>query len=236
MKNRSADDITSANSERDEAENAFFMDAPWSRARDRCGVVVLKARLSHLLKGISNQEFPFVKAEVTQKLASAKEQLDLMGPARGDESAQRLYLGKLANQFQAIAHDAEKGYYAGEKLFQDHPGMRLVTRISTLCEEMSTTFAQCAHLDVLDDGCGGDDANEEETPMLAAKGLSNSVPTDYNELETVLEDEDFECLPPIPGNTAARIRDIYLSNRGLELGTLSLDGFLSCNTLLDPIN
>jgi hypothetical protein len=131
VKNRSADDSTSTTFERDEAENAFFMNIPWSRAHDRCGVSALKVRLSQLLMKISNQAFPHVKAEVIQKLASVKEQLDQMGPARGDESAQRLYLGRLANQFQAVTRDAVKGYYAGEKIFRDHPDMRLVTRIST---------------------------------------------------------------------------------------------------------
>jgi hypothetical protein len=78
------------------------------------------------------------------------------------------------------------------------------------------------------------DGDDKEEPTTEAEGASGSGSAEYEELARALEDEDFECLPPISGNTAARIREIYQANRGVELGTVSL-AHSSLNTLPEPI-
>lgn len=218
VKNRSADDTTSITSERDASENAFFMSQPWSNARDRCGVAALKTRLSQLLMKISNQEFPHVKADITQKLARSRDQLNSMGPARGDQSSQRLYLGRLATRFQAVAQDAMKGYYTGESIFTEYQDMRLVTRIFTLCEKFSTVFSERGHLDVLE---------EAELNSAVAERPAQPIPCEYEELGPVLQEEDYKCPRPQRLTLPLRIREIYKSSRGPELGTVRLHRFMS---------
>ena len=111
MKNYSADNSTSIFTQRTEAEKAFFIAPPWSSAYNYCSVAALKDRLRPLLSKISNQELPHIKAEISQRLNSFKAQLESMGPARANESSQRLYLGKLATRFHTVAHAALNGHY-----------------------------------------------------------------------------------------------------------------------------
>lgn len=215
VKNRSADDSTSTAAQRDADETAFFTSHPWSGARDRCGVAALKSRLSQLLSKISSQEIPHVKADIVQKLELSKRHLEAMGPSRANESAQRLYLGRLASRFQAVAQDALKGYYSGEGIFTEEPELRLITRILTLCENFSATFSERGQLDHFEE------ADEEAGSVTDAIGSLQLDMEKYDELGAVLREEEYECPEPVKGYLATRIREVYHSSRGPELGTVS---------------
>lgn len=230
VKNRSADDSNSGIADRDAAETAFFTGLPWSYARERCGLAALKSRLIQLVMKISNQEFPSVKADIAQKLADFRHQLETMGPSRGDQNTQRVYLGKLASRFQAIARDAMKGYYIGESIFTESEDMRLVTRIFTLCERFSTVFVERSHLDVFCKGAGdaveaapAESTDTESSESHCDDGTESSIQL-YEELGAVLEEEGYQCPKPLESSSlTARIRAVYLSSRGPELGTVSSD-------------
>lgn len=64
VKNRGADDANSTLKKRNAEEAAFFKADPWSAlaSTGRVGVEALKVRLRDLLRDISKQEFPAVKA------------------------------------------------------------------------------------------------------------------------------------------------------------------------------
>ena len=237
VKNRSADDSTSTFAQRTEAEKAFFMAPPWSSARERCGVAALKDRLRQLLSKISNQELPHVKAEISQRLNSCKAELESMGPARANESSQRLYLGKLATRFHTVAHAALNGHYTSENIFRDEPDLRLITRIIGLCEGFSNTVWARGHSHhFLDDQ---NDKVEKFFRDETGKAIANIPPgsvgtlggipsSTYPELHDVIPHEDYVCPEPSSDTIMPLIRKIFNSSRGPELGTV-------CSSLPDVV-
>lgn len=218
VKNRSADDNESTLAERAAAETVFFMDPSWTTINDRCGITSLKGRLRSLLMKISKQEFPHVKSEVEQRLRRCKTELDTMGPARADQSAQRLYLVKLAGRFQAVTQAALNGYYAGEQIFKADPDLKLITRIIMLNEVFSNVFWRRGHLQ--DFGQPSDD--EDAWIENKALRIPFEVPlTEYRELDDIIQTDDYDCPTPSSDPIMDHIRSVFESSRGPELGTVS---------------
>ncbi|KAL4866269.1 hypothetical protein BDV12DRAFT_199334 [Aspergillus spectabilis] len=117
VKDRSADDNNSTLSAHLADERTFFAPPPWASIPDRCGITSLKSRLGELLMLTSRKEFGPVKLEIKGRLIKRRAELKIMGPARDESNAQRLYLGKLAARFQATTQSALNGYYAGDDTF-----------------------------------------------------------------------------------------------------------------------
>ncbi|KJZ79522.1 hypothetical protein HIM_00991 [Hirsutella minnesotensis 3608] len=217
VKNRSADDMTSTLAERAEAENAFFMAPPWNTIGDRCGITALKDRLRRLLMKISKEELPHVKAEIEERLARCRADLEAMGPARSDQSAQRQYLGRLAGRFQTVAQAALNGYYSGEKIFTKVPELKLITRILHLNEEFSNVVWGRGHLQHFDDP-----DNDGGVTLYGDKAtdLSFKIPLEkHRELSNIILTEDYDCPKALKTPIMEYIQEVYRSSRGPELGT-----------------
>jgi hypothetical protein len=223
VKNRNADDNNSTISDRIAAEKAFFAAPPWSSVAERCGIASLKDRLRELLMQISKQEFPHVKAEVEQRLLHSRAVLETMGPARADQSSQRLYLGKLASRFQAVTQAALNGYYAGDKIFKAETNLKLSTKIIKLNEVFSNVFWKRGHQHYF--GPRWDDEGES---VFGRSGddLPFEVPLlKYSELEDIIMTDDYECPKPSKGPIMSHIEDVFESSRGPELGTVCAPGY-----------
>lgn len=220
VKNRSADDNTSTLSDRAMAEKAFFTDRAWSSIRDRCGVPNLKARLHELLMHISNQEFPIVRAEIEKRLREHRETLAVMGPSRASQDSQRLYLGRLAAKFQEITHAALNGHYTGDKVFKRDPNLRLITKIVKLNEVFSNTFWKRGHKQHF--GPAWDDEGERSLGK-SVDSLPFDLPLqEYPELFDIIHSSSYHCPKPLKGPISNLIEEVYESNRGPELGTVSI--------------
>ncbi|ODA80261.1 hypothetical protein RJ55_03219 [Drechmeria coniospora] len=233
VKNRGADDNTSTLVQRADDEKAFFMGSPWPCVQERCGIAALKGRLRHLLMKISKQEIPNVKFDIEQRLHRCKDKLATMGPTRGDENSQRLYLGKLANKFQAIAQAALNGYYISDNIFEEMPDLKLITRIIKLNEVFSNTLWTSGHSWPFEpteqdkDGKDndGDSDNNEDLLGDASKDTPFRVPIkDYPEIHGIISTKEKQKLhEPLlglsGGNLIDRIRDVYETSRGPEIGT-----------------
>lgn len=220
VKNRSADDSNSTASDRINAENSFFMAPPWSSAADRCGIAPLKVRLRDLLLLISKQEIPQVKVEIEQRLLQCREDLHIMGPSRADQVSQRSYLGKLASRFQAITQAALNGQYAGEKIFKMEPELKLVTRMIKLNEVFSDVFWKRGHKQHF--GPTWSDEGEGSFGPIT-DGLPFEVPlASHPELSDIILTDDYHCPKPSKGPIVSHIKEVYESNRGPELGTVSV--------------
>jgi hypothetical protein len=220
VKNRSADDRSSTFEERAEAEKAFFMGPPWSTARDRCGTAALKGRLRQLLSKISNQELPHVKAEVSQRLKACKAELESMGPARADESSQRLYLGRIAMRFRTIAQAALNGHYTEDKIFMEMSDFKLISRVIMLCERFSDIFHTFAHQH---------EFQGSRESLFTTDNVDNYTRISYStypELQEIVQHEGFVCPRPTPDTIMPLIRTTFHFSRGPELGTVSSPRFL----------
>ncbi|KAK8038425.1 interferon-induced GTP-binding protein Mx2 [Apiospora phragmitis] len=217
VKNRSADDHSSTSSERLAAEKAFFTASPWSSVADRCGTTSLKARLQELLMSISKQEMPYVKKDAEQRLLECRNQLDAMGPCRADQTSQRLFMVKLASNFQAITQGALNGYYAGDKVFQMEPNLKLATKIMKLNEVFANVFWKRGHQHHF-----RSEQNDDGETLFgrAAADLPFAIPIlQYPELGDIIDTEDYQCPKPLKGPITARIEEVFESSRGPELGT-----------------
>lgn len=218
VKNRSADDYKSILAERADSEKAFFIEPPWISSKVRCGVPALKVHLRCLLTKISKREFPHVKAEVEQRLRVCKTEIEAVGPARSDQGAQRVYLGRLATRFQSVTQAALNGFYAADPIFTTEPDLKLITRVIKMNEVFSNVFWRRGHRQDVnsvwdDDGelCFGDKATTTpfEVPLMK-----------YYELRDIIQTENYKCPDPSPTPLMDRIKEVYESNRGPELGTV----------------
>ncbi|KDN66110.1 putative interferon-induced GTP-binding protein Mx1 [Colletotrichum sublineola] len=147
VKNRSADDDTSTLRDRNMSENAFFSTTPWARLKStkRVGVNSLSVRLRDLLRDVSKKEFKNVAEEVHRMLQENESELERMGPSRSRAGSQRQFLGQIASDFQDAARRARDGHYSGMAMFDERPGLRLITRIVGINEEFNNVFALRGH-------------------------------------------------------------------------------------------
>ncbi|KAJ9136494.1 Interferon-induced GTP-binding protein Mx1 [Pleurostoma richardsiae] len=246
VKNRGADDHVSTLAQRYKLEKEFFRKDPWSvlASTGRAGVDALKRRLSDLLMDISKREFPNVKMEVLKLLNDNRKQYESMGESRGDERSQRMYLGRLAAQFERTVNYALNAYYTEDKIFENL-NMRLITKIIGLNEMFAEVFRLRGHTRQFE---GDDDENsqdtggikdneeskhhgkdapavsfDEESKSRPDKGLCRlafDIPIDtYPELYEIIIMEPFDCPEPSDDSILDHIEEIFSLSRGPELGT-----------------
>ena len=217
VKNRSADDEASTADDRLAAEKTLFAAAPWNSIASRCGIASLKLRIRGLLMQISKQEFPHVKSEVEGRLVGCRTELKTIGPSRTDQKSQRLYLGKLAQKFQATTEAALRGYYVAD-VFTSEPSLKIITRVTKLNEVFSDVFWKKAHRQHLDSKW---DDEGERSLGLGIDQLSLSVPAaDYPELSDIIMLTDYSCPRPSSGPILDHIEEVFDSNRGVDLATV----------------
>jgi len=220
VKNRSADDETSTLAERLSAEKAFFMSPPWSNVIDRCGVASLQNRLRGLLMDISKREFPHVKFEVDKKLRQCRSDLEAMGPSRSDQSSQRLFLGKVASRFQSVTQCALNGYYSDDAIFEANPKLKLSTKIMEQNERFSNDIMRRGHKQRLSEDPYDDTESEFSCNSAASSSYFQSRRPSFPELDDIIVLDPYECPEPEDSNVEERIKKIYKSSRGPEIGTV----------------
>jgi hypothetical protein len=224
VKNRSADDTISTLSERASAETAFFSAPVWSPISDRCGTPALKSRVCELLMHLTKQELPHVRSDIENSLRIYRSQLEAMGLARSDPSSQRMYLGKLSARFLAVTQAALSGYYAGDKIFKSFPDLKLITKIMKLNEVFSNILWKRGHKQHFEP------AWDDEGESSFGRSI-DCVPFEiplrkYPELDGIILSDEFQCPKPSKGPIIGHIQEVFESNRGPELGTVSR---LLCN-------
>jgi hypothetical protein len=225
VKNRSADDAESTVPQRLTQEKAFFDKPEWREiaSSGRCGIGSLKTRLSDLLMNITKKEFPHVKADIAKQLEQRRRELESMGPSRADQSAQRMYLGKLGSTFQAVTQCALNGYYDSEFLFTEMPSLKLITAFTKTNERFANTFWKRGHKrhtspEWDDEGEAVHDLAEDDDDTSARDLLLS-----YPELNGIVETDGYECPTPTAFNNDSimdHIEKVYQLNRGPELGTV----------------
>ncbi|ROV98713.1 hypothetical protein VMCG_06803 [Cytospora schulzeri] len=229
VKNRNSDDENSTLKERNDAEKAFFRKDPWSSiaSTNRVGISALKVRLRELLMDISKKEFPTVKADINRRLADCLKTSKAMGDSRADEQAQRLYLGRFAGKFERIVSYSLNAHYTEDRIFNERPEMRLITRILELNDVFTGIFSQRGHTRYFDHSRERDDGNSasegdedesstsDETPRLGYEFPSDSFP----DLQDIICADRFKCPKPSKDSIMEHIEDIFMKSRGPELGT-----------------
>jgi len=146
--------------------------------------------------------------------------LDRIGPSRAEQTAQGMYLGNVVSAFQDVTRCALGGSYESHAVFEQAPGLKLITKIQKMNERFSDTFWTRGHLRQL-------------SPSSDSKGLlHNPAGTDlrldldaYAELHDIIESGDYECPEPDafnPKSVMKHIDMVYQVNRGAGLGTVRI--------------
>jgi hypothetical protein len=217
VKNRSADDNDSTQGDRLAAEHAFFTSPPWSSVSETCGTKNLRVRLSELLSDLTKREFPELRSDVENSLLKCQEDLLAMGMARSDPSTQRLFLVRMASEFQTITHCALNGYWTGHPIFRTHPELKLSTKIMKLNENFSNTFAEKGHGHKMGQGA---QLSEDEEELTDDELYMGNLLTKYSELQDFICTEVYRCPRPTEESMLVRVEEVYESSRGPELGTV----------------
>jgi hypothetical protein len=148
VRNRGADDKSVAldMDARNAQEREFFSSPPWNALDPtRVGIPALRSRLRMLLMDRTKTEFPNVKRDMLQQLKDAQLMLADMGEARSTRSEQLAYLCKVARRFGELVDYGRNAYYAGDPIFSNQQGLRLITRVRELNEGFAQTFFQSGH-------------------------------------------------------------------------------------------
>jgi hypothetical protein len=225
VRNRGADDRTSTLAERLLQEEAFFSASRWQPLRDRgrCGGGSLTTRLSDVLMTITKKELPNVRSDLITRLEHGRKELDGLGPARTEHTAQRLFLGSLSTKFQTITHCALLASYDSHSVFNAEPDLKLITTITKMNEIFADHFwrrGHKRHTTLVS-------SDEEELSFDQGKGVNTYFPSnyvdEYPELNDIIEMEEYDCPKPINHKRDPimdHIERVYQENRGPELGTV----------------
>lgn len=246
VKNRGADDTSSSAEERNQQERTFFAQAPWtSLPSDRLGIPALKVRIQQLLMDRTKSEFPKVRSELSSKLKEKRVLLKDMGEARSTTDQQRVYIGKVASEFNQIKNFGLDAYYNRHGIF-DNADLKLITRIRELNELFSKVLYAKGHTRVFaaateeidedaaseQDDSNASDAGDTTDALDATDDFDRDdlydgearfkIPSSGDDdLDGILSDA-YHCPNPSPEDILEYIEREYMTSRGYELGTVSI--------------
>jgi hypothetical protein len=147
VKNRGADYRASTLAERPLQEEALFSHPRWqpTQERGRCGIGSLMTRLSDLLTNIAKKELPNVRSDLVARPEHGRRELESLGPARTEQTAQRLFLGGLSTKFQIITHCALLRSCDSHAIFTAEPDLKLIITITQMNEIFADHFWRRGH-------------------------------------------------------------------------------------------
>ncbi|KAH4162878.1 hypothetical protein HBI37_130850 [Parastagonospora nodorum] len=142
VRNRTFEEKSQSDAERDERETQFFNDGPWtSIPRKHVGIVALREKLSRVLLEHISMELPSLVLAVQSAAESTKSSLKLLGNTRETTREQRAYLTGHAEKFQMLTNDALNGKYIHPLFAVKILGQAVPTRLRTMVQNLSIAFA-----------------------------------------------------------------------------------------------
>ncbi|KAK6523000.1 hypothetical protein TWF281_002423 [Arthrobotrys megalospora] len=139
VRNRSTKEIQDGVTiqQRHARENEFFRKAPWNRlGRDKTGVENLKPFLGHLLYEHVRDEFPKLVDEINRLVIETEDALSKLGVARTTPTEQRIYLTKIANEYERNVTDCL------DAKFREYIPSKSPLKIRTHIQNMNSVFAK----------------------------------------------------------------------------------------------
>ncbi|KAK0747892.1 P-loop containing nucleoside triphosphate hydrolase protein [Apiosordaria backusii] len=230
-----------------ESREQMFNEDPWRRLdKRRVGVRALKTRLGELLGDMARREFPKLRKDVGEMLSLAEKERDELGPSRGNDTEQRIFLSHIADKFQELVKASLEARYHLYPAFEGSVHLRLATLMAFLAENFKQEFEVKAALrnfeygdpesDDFDDYDGiGDDVKDEglESSGSCLRNSSAAAKT-IKLLKSATQDLDPEKFPELGDIICLEydvgypedgimewIKNLYVGSRGMELGHYS---------------
>jgi hypothetical protein len=176
-----------------------------------------------------------VKAELNQRLNTAQENLQALGPRREIETEHRQFLMDIAIDFQRTVAQAIRSDYVHDEVFESDQKLRLATESVNRGAKFASDMAKYGHTYEFASEGIADIPDDVNLPMLEnADTLHKAVKVrtehDHSDIRHMVQKD--ECiLPPNDDPILVWLKQIYDTSRGLELGTFNpslLDGALKC--------
>jgi hypothetical protein len=138
------------------------------------------------------------------------------GPLEGRSEFAEISRGKIASRFQSVTKCALNGYYS-DTVFAASPAFKLVKRMIELNESLSNVVWRSGHK--LHFGAKCDDEGEYGFASSPEEPSSEYCLLDYPELSDVISLDEDKCAEPSKSPIEGRVKEIYMSSRGPEIGT-----------------
>lgn len=233
VRNRGQAELSTGSSKRSAVESDFFNQVPWSTLdKDRVGVSALKERLQELLVEITRREFPKLKSQIDQQLATCRGKLAALGPDRTSPEQQQRYLQEIAIEYQKLTDYAVDAHYARNQVFEEIPALRLPTLIVDRNDKYAEAIARLGHTIELDLPDERDAAAPEPKPLSGSDEEASHASTDvsrtpsksddkveYSELSDLISD-NLVVIEPQAGNVLKWIEKEYRKARGRGLESI----------------
>ncbi|KAK3364779.1 hypothetical protein B0T24DRAFT_712026 [Lasiosphaeria ovina] len=120
-------------------------------------------------------------------------------------SASAQFLGRLASRFEGIVRDALEGRYESDPVFEDNPGMKLITKVRTLDEGFSSLMWRSGHTWTF--------GETSEQPSSPPSGSTDQVGEQIAKYEAIARESELRV-------SDLFIDEIYSQSRGPESGTI----------------
>ncbi|BAE58758.1 unnamed protein product [Aspergillus oryzae RIB40] len=228
VRNLNQQELTDRETDRDEAEEAFSRQAPWSTiAKDKFGIKSLRSRLQEIVTENARREFPLVRSEISKRLKEAKSFLKALGNERETPEQQAGFLLDIMNKFQEITSQALSTNYGENDIFDEHMDLRLATRIVTRDTAFAKDLERYGH-EYNFDTSGTESPDSSNTKSTTAPSddsgdmnefltrKTSSIP----ELKDVVTQQTWESFPS-DSDIYEWLKELYQSSRGFEIGTFS---------------
>ncbi|KAK0668272.1 P-loop containing nucleoside triphosphate hydrolase protein [Cercophora samala] len=222
-----------------ESREQMFNEDPWRRLdKGRVGVRALKAKLGELLGEMAKREFPKLRKDIGEMLSRAEKERDGLGPARGTDTEQRIFLSHIADKFQELAKASLEARYHHDPAFEASFHLKLATLMAFLAESFSREFEAKAAFRNFENGDSEDDDYDDDydevtdedvthedsshnLPAANALRLLRAAtqdldPQEFPELDDIISDR-YEVDDPEDG-IMDWITNLYVRSRGMELG------------------
>ncbi|KAK4680932.1 hypothetical protein QC764_103090 [Podospora pseudoanserina] len=222
-----------------ESREQMFNEDPWRRLdRGRVGVRALKTKLGELLGEMAKREFPKLRRDIGEMLSRAEKERDGLGPARGTDTEQRIFLSHIADKFQELTKASLEARYHHDPAFEASFHLKLATLMAFLAEDFSREFeAKAAFRYFENEDSDTDDYDDDydevvdedvlpmnpnqTSPAANAKRILRAAtrdldPEEFPELDGIISDS-YEVRDPEYG-IMDWITNLYVRSRGMELG------------------
>jgi hypothetical protein len=147
-----------------------------------------------------------------------------MGISRDTEAAQRSYLGAMSGKFQELTNFGLNAYYNGDKIFEEKPHMRLITRVLDRNEVFTRSLWRVGHtrrFQTMEEDDNRYSSNHVEWEDYSK--LIDKYPDVKVELDGILT-EDWTQPRVSKGPIMHHIKEVFQESKGPELGAVSFRG------------
>jgi hypothetical protein len=161
---------------------------------------------------------------VKEMLAIEHQALKKLGPERNTRPAQAAFLIDLSTDFQGLVRNALSARTGNSEVFSANPNLKIAPVIVARMENFARTMARWGHAHHLRSSTENESEHEDVDSDETVSDSNDTISILTRQEENILEIEDIlDPQSELPKRETAKenawLQDLYLNNRGFEIGT-----------------